>query len=72
MGGPDYLRAPTREEYLEARQVALRLREVATHGSKAGAVLHHLSNAMGADPADEWAVIVMRAMVEQARGILGD
>jgi hypothetical protein len=52
--------------------VALRLREVAVPGSEAGLVLHHLSNALGADPnANEWAVIVMRAMVQQARDVLG-
>ena len=49
----------------------MRLREIAVPGSQAGLVLHHLSNALGADPStNEWAVIVMRAMVQQARGIL--
>jgi len=48
------------------------LREIAVPGSEAGLVLHHLSNALGADPnANEWAVIVMRAMVQQARDVLG-
>src|SRR6266508_2995114 len=46
-------------------QMCRSLREIAVPGSEAGLVLHHLSNALGADPnANEWAVIVMRAMVQ--------
>lgn len=68
-----YLQPATREEYLRARDVALRLRKVAEPATEAGIVLHHLSNSLGQDPTtNEWAPIVMRAMVERAREILGD
>ena len=61
----------TRVQLVERRR--MRLREIAVPGSQAGLVLHHLSNALGADPStNEWAVIVMRAMVQQARGILSE
>jgi hypothetical protein len=73
MGSPNYIAPPTQQEYIDARAVALRLREVAEPGSEAGLVLHHLSNALGTDPmTNDWAVIVLRAMTQQARAILGE
>jgi hypothetical protein len=67
-----YPQPPTAEEYLQARDVALRLRAIAQPGTEAGLFLHHLSNAIGADPQNEWAPIVMRAMTDRARELLGE
>jgi hypothetical protein len=58
---------PTREEYIEARDIALRLRETAAPGSEACVLVDRISNAIGDND-----FIGMRAYVAQARKLLDE